>query len=306
MKRLKMCSPATIRGFGSLLVRFPYGASLKPLDSLSSQSLSSSKFSSFSRYSSSGALISFLGHKYGNSDRKISTLQPLCMGRRSCKIAGRKTAQNAKKMKMYSRFGKEVVSAIKKGGHSPVSNPALATLLEKAKEMDIPKDIIDRNIKRASEKGQEAYIEKFYEIYGYGGAGMIVQVLTDKLTRTMPAIRLVLKDYGGKMADSGSIMFKFKRARVVTVKATDVDKDQLLAIALDAGAEDVIEPSIDEDDSEEGSERYYKIVSSMDNYTAILSKLREEGITFETDGGFDLIPLRLVEVCQYRNLNLCY
>ncbi|KAL8522088.1 hypothetical protein ACS0TY_012294 [Phlomoides rotata] len=228
------------------------------------------------------------------------------MGRRSCKIAGRKTAQNAKKMKMYSRFGKEVVSAIKKGGHSPVSNPALATLLEKAKEMDIPKDIIDRNIKRASEKGQEAYIEKFYEIYGYGGAGMIVQVLTDKLTRTMPAIRLVLKDYGGKMADSGSIMFKFKRARVVTVKATDVDKDQLLAIALDAGAEDVIEPSIDEDDSEEGSERYYKIVSSMDNYTAILSKLREEGITFETDGGFDLIPLRLVEVCQYRNLNLCY
>lgn len=99
----------------------------------------------------------------------------------------------------------------------------------------------------------------YFQIYGYGGAGMIVQVLTDKLTRTLPAIRLVLKDYGGKMADSGSIMFKFKRARAVTVKASDVDKDRLLAIALDAGAEDVIEPSIDEDDSE----RYKKLFLCM-------------------------------------------
>lgn len=84
---------------------------------------------------------------------------------------------------------------------------------------------------------------------------MIVQVLTDKVTRSVAGIRGVVKDCGGKMADSGSIMFKFKRARVVTVKASDVDKDQLFGIALDAGAEDIIEPSIDEDNSDEDSER---------------------------------------------------
>lgn len=67
----------------------------------------------------------------------------------------------------------------------------------------------------------------------------------------MAKIREVLKDYGGKMADSGSVMFKFRRVRVVNIKATNADKDQLLAIALDAGAEDVIDPPTYEDDTEE-------------------------------------------------------
>lgn len=82
-------------------------------------------------------------------------------------------------------------------------------------------------------------------------------MLTDKINRSVAGIRGVLKDCGGKMADSGSIIFKFRRARVANVKVTDVDRDQLLTIALDAGAEDVIEPSLDEDDFEEDmSDRY--------------------------------------------------
>ncbi|KAH6835815.1 YebC-like protein [Perilla frutescens var. hirtella] len=293
-----MSSSAAIRGFGSLIVRFSNGVSVKPRSSLSPHrtAILSRNFSSFSWYSSYGDWISFSGPNHGSSERKISTCPPLCMGRRSSKIAGRKTTQDLKKAKLYARFGKEVVSAVKKGGSSLVSNTALAALFEKAKELDIPRDILDRNIKRASEKGQESYIEKFYEVYGYGGAGMIVQVLTDKINRSVACIREVVKDHGGKMADSGSIMFKFKRARVVTVKASDVDKDQLFVIALDSGAEDVIEPSMDEDKSEEDSERHYKIVSSMENYPNILTKLREEGITFETDGGFELIPLTPIEV----------
>lgn len=86
----------------------------------------------------------------------------------------------------------------------------------------------------------------------------MVEVLTDKINRSVAAIREVVKDCGGKMADSGSVMFKFRRARVANIKVTDVDKDQLLVIALDAGAEDVIEPSTydDDDGEEEKSERY--------------------------------------------------
>lgn len=80
---------------------------------------------------------------------------------------------------------------------------------------------------------------------------MVVEVSTDKVNRSVAAVREVLKDYGGKMADSGSVMFKFRRARVVNVKASNVDKDQLLNISLDAGAEDVIEPPEYEDDTEE-------------------------------------------------------
>lgn len=80
---------------------------------------------------------------------------------------------------------------------------------------------------------------------------MVVEVSTDKINRSVAAVREAVKDYGGKMADSGSVMFKFRRVRVVNVKATDVDKDHLLATALDAGAEDVIEPPLYEDDTEE-------------------------------------------------------
>ncbi|XP_010472604.1 PREDICTED: probable transcriptional regulatory protein At2g25830 [Camelina sativa] len=229
--------------------------------------------------------------------RKISISTPLCMGRRSSKIAGRKGAQDSKKAKLYCRIGKEVVSAVKKGGPNPVSNTTLATILDKAKELDVPKDIVERNIKRASEKGQEAFIEKIYEVYGYGGVSMVVEVLTDKINRSVAAIRSVVKDYGGKMADSGSVMFKFRRVRVVNIKVTEADKDQLFMIALDAGAEDVIEPPIYEDDTDEDrEERYYKIVTSSENYSTILSKLRDEGVNFEPDNGSELLPLTTVEV----------
>uniref|UniRef100_A0A7C8YP41 TACO1/YebC-like second and third domain-containing protein n=2 Tax=Opuntia streptacantha TaxID=393608 RepID=A0A7C8YP41_OPUST len=99
------------------------------------------------------------------------------------------------------------------------------------------------------------------------------------------------------MADSGSVMFRFKRARTVSVKVSDADKDQLLEIALDAGAEDVMEPPDDEEDLEENdSERSYKIVSPPECYSAILSKLRDEGIIFELDNGLELIPTNPVEV----------
>ncbi|KAH1245005.1 putative transcriptional regulatory protein [Glycine max] len=198
-----------------------------------------------------GKSLWFDANRDNSQVRRIWSSTPVCMGRRSSKIAGRKGAQDAKKAKLYSRIGKEVVSAVKRGGPNVTSNSVLAAVLEKAKELDVPKDIVERNMKRASEKGQEAYIEKVYEVYGYGGVSMVVEVSTDKIHRSVAKIREVIKDYGGKMADSGSVTFKFKRVRVVNIKATNADKDQLLAIALDAGAEDVIDPPTYEDDTEE-------------------------------------------------------
>nr|XP_029120203.1 probable transcriptional regulatory protein At2g25830 isoform X3 [Elaeis guineensis] len=186
---------------------------------------------------------------------------------------------------------------VKKAGPNPKSNTTLAAVLEKARELDVPKEIVERNIKKASEKGQETYIEKFYEVYGFGGVGMVVEVLTDKITRSVAAVRGVVKDSGAKLADPGSILFKFRRVRVVNIKATDADKDQLLVVALDAGAEDVIEPTVYDDDSEEDhSESYYKIVTEAENYSAILSKLQDEGIAYEPDNGFELLPLNPIEV----------
>ncbi|XP_010526107.1 PREDICTED: probable transcriptional regulatory protein At2g25830 [Tarenaya hassleriana] len=300
-----MASHCSMRGaLGVILHRFSYGLSSKAIANSVNRSLFSkrnslSSLSSVSHYSASPLLAPEEEDRLHSKRqfRRIWTSSPLCMGRRSSKIAGRKGAQDAKKAKLYSRIGKEVVSAVKKGGPNPVSNTALATILEKAKELDIPKDILERNIKRASEKGQEAFIEKIYEVYGYGGVSIVVEVSTDKITRSVALVREVVKDYGGKMADPGSVMFKFRRVRVVNIKVTDADKDQLLSVALDAGAEDVIEPLTYKDDPDEDQEeRYYKIVTSSENYTKILSKLREEGINFEPDNGSELLPLTTIEV----------
>ncbi|KAM1013359.1 probable transcriptional regulatory protein At2g25830 isoform X2 [Malus sylvestris] len=293
-----MGSSSTMRALGAIVHRVSNGVSSKSPNSLVLHwnVLLSRKLSYSSAISSLPPWVSTHMHGGAAARRTIWTVAPLCMGRRSSKIAGRKGAQDAKKAKLYSRIGKEVVSAVKKGGPSPISNMALATVLEKAKELDVPKEIVERNIKKASEKGQEAYIEKVYEVYGFGGACMVVEVLTDKINRSVAAVREVVKDCGAKMADSGSVLFKFRRARVVNIKASDVDKDQLLSIALDAGAEDVIEPPVYEDDTEDSSESYFKIVSSSENYTTVLSKLREEGVSFETDNGSELLPISAIEV----------
>ncbi|XP_007012131.2 PREDICTED: probable transcriptional regulatory protein At2g25830 [Theobroma cacao] len=294
-----MGSSSTVRAVGAILHRFTNGVPSNSFIVSRNGLLKSSRklLSSASSVSSSTPLYQASINSHEHQLRSISTFPPLCMGRRSSKIAGRKGAQDAKKAKLYSRIGKEVVSAVKKGGPNPVSNMVLAAVLEKARELDVPKEILERNIKRASEKGQEAYIEKVYEVYGYGGVSMVVEVLTDKITRSWANVREVVKDYGGKIADPGSVMFKFRRVRVVNIKVTDADKDQLLAIALDAGAEDVIEPPAYEDDTDEDrSESSYKIVSSAENYATILSKLRDEGINFETDNGSELLPITTIEV----------
>ncbi|XP_047328869.1 probable transcriptional regulatory protein At2g25830 [Impatiens glandulifera] len=300
-----MCSSSSsIRTFGIFLYRFSNGLSSRsphsislciyPGTSLLTRGLSSSSTYSFSQW------VRPIDLQSGIFVRKFLTSSPVCMGRRSCKIAGRKGIQDAKKAKLYGKIGKEVVSAVKRGGVNTVSNTVLAALLEKAKELDVPKEIIERNIKRASEKGQEAFIEKIYEVYGYGGVGIIVEVSTDKINRSVAAVREVVKDCGGKMADPGSIIFKFRRARVVNIQSSAaLDKDQLLAIALDAGADDVIEPPIYEDDTHEEedlSERYFKIVTSSENYSTILTKLRDEGISFEPDNGSEMLPITPIEV----------
>ncbi|GJN14971.1 hypothetical protein PR202_gb01853 [Eleusine coracana subsp. coracana] len=285
------------------------GALLQRASSLSSSATALRSASLLNGNGSVGNAGLFLRH----ATRRISTFQPLCMGRRSCKIAGRKDAQNLKKMKRNSKIGKEIVAAIKKGGPSPSSNTALAAILEKARELDIPKEIVERNIKKASEKGQDTYTEKVYEVvYGFGGVGMVVEVLTDKITRSVQEIRNTLKDCGAKLADPGSVTFRFRQARVVNVKVTDADKDQLLSVALDAGADDVIEPNFDdiddelEDDAKKARPNsqsmvkamglFYKIVTTSENYQVVVSKLQEEGINFETDNGYELLPLNPIEV----------
>ena len=123
-------------------------------------------------------------------------------------------------------------------------NPSLAMVLEKARLANMPKANIERAIARVADKSSAALVEETYEAYGPGGIGIVIEVATDNKNRTMPDVRNALQKNGGRMADPGSVMFQFQRKGVIFI--TDKGDDPMM-IALDAGAEDVV----DEDDGTE-------------------------------------------------------
>ncbi|GFR51736.1 hypothetical protein Agub_g14110, partial [Astrephomene gubernaculifera] len=114
---------------------------------------------------------------------------PVEMGRRSAKIALRKGKSDAKKAKIYGRVGKKIIQLAKAGGADPTTNAALDTLLRQAKDLGVPKDVVERNLKRATDSKQGDYQAVTYEAYGPGGTGLVVFCLTDNLNRTASDVK---------------------------------------------------------------------------------------------------------------------
>ncbi|EFJ23332.1 hypothetical protein SELMODRAFT_103622 [Selaginella moellendorffii] len=223
------------------------------------------------------------------------------MGRRACKIADRKAAQGLKRNKVNARLGKEIAQAAKEGGTNLSSNLSLAALVQQAKELHVSKDLIERNIKKAKDKDQQDFTEITYEAYGFGGVGIVVEVLTDNTNRASSFVRDVIKKSHAKMAASGSVLFNFKRAGVVAVKG-NVDSESLLAAAMDTGAEDVVEPELEDGESPEEKKnlvdvRYFKVITAMDDFGRVKAGLKDAGFSIDMDNsGLELVPTELVEV----------
>ena len=148
-----------------------------------------------------------------------------------------KAVVDAKRGALFTKIGNQIAIAAR-GGTDPAMNPSLAMVLEKARHANMPKANIERAIQRAADKSAAAMIEEVYEAYGPGGVGIIIEVATDNKNRTLPEVRHTLDKNGGRMADSGSVMFQFKRKGVIDI--SEKVEDALMA-ALDAGAEDASE-----------------------------------------------------------------
>ena len=148
-----------------------------------------------------------------------------------------KAVVDAKRGALFTKIGNQIAIAAR-GGTDPAMNPSLAMVLEKARHANMPKANIERAIQRAADKSAAAMIEEVYEAYGPGGVGIIIEVATDNKNRTLPEVRHTLDKNGGRMADSGSVMFQFKRKGVIDI--SEKGEDALMA-ALDAGAEDASE-----------------------------------------------------------------
>lgn len=154
-------------------------------------------------------------------------------------IKHRKGRADAKRGKIFSRIAKEIISAVKVGGSGdPKANPRLRIALQKARENNVPNDIIDRNIKKASSADQADYIEMTYELYGHGGVGIIADVMTDNKNRISSDMRIATNKRGGVVANPGAVAFNFDRKGILELTMQEGIEDAVFLAATEAGAED--------------------------------------------------------------------
>ncbi len=155
-------------------------------------------------------------------------------------IKHRKAAQDAKRGKIFNKLIREITVAARLGGGDPETNPRLKTAIARARSNNMPMDTIEKAIKRGTgELEGVSYEELIYEGYGPGGVAIMVEVMTDNRNRTAAEIRKIFSKHGGKMGESGSVAWMFKRVGLITLDATKYSEDEVMEVALDAGAEDI-------------------------------------------------------------------
>jgi YebC/PmpR family DNA-binding regulatory protein len=153
-------------------------------------------------------------------------------------IMHRKNRQDAKRARVFTRLVREVQVAARTGQPDPAANPRLRTALQAARGANVPKENIERAIKRATGGDGEIYDEVRYEGYGPGGVAVIVETLTDNRNRTAAEVRNAFTKLGGSLGESGSVSFQFDRIGEIRYPAEAADADAMLEAAVEAGAED--------------------------------------------------------------------
>lgn len=181
--------------------------------------------------------------------------------------------------RVFTRLGKEITIAAKSGGPDPDNNPRLRTLIQTARSENMPKENIERAIKRAVEKDQGDYKEVIYEGYGPHGIAFLIETATDNPTRTVANIRSYLNKAGGSLGTSGSVDFMFEHKCVFKMKSENpVDMEELELELIDYGGEEVFQ---DED--------AIVIYAPFESFGQIQKYIEDNGYTL-VSGGFERIP----------------
>ena len=203
-------------------------------------------------------------------------------------IKHRKERADSKKGKAFSRASKEIISAVKQGGPDPKSNPRLRIAIQKAREVNVPNDNIERVIKKASGADQADYFEMTYELYGFGGVGIILEIMTDNKNRISSEIRIATNKRGGTVAMPGAVAFNFDRKGILQIKSSQGLEDTVFHAALEAGAEDF-----------EAEGDTYIVTTAPSELYAVKDALAALGIPC-TDASLEMIPKVYVE-CNPEN-----
>jgi len=186
-------------------------------------------------------------------------------------IKRKKEKTDAQKGKIFTRLGREIAMAVRSGGPDPSVNSRLKDVIAKAKANNMPSESIQRSIKKAAgEDTGSGYEVITYEGYGPNGVAVIVEAYTDNRNRTAGDIRHIFDKYGGNLGTTGCVSFLFDRkGQIIIEKDPSIDEDELMMIALDAGAEDF-----------SAEDEYYEILTDPDDFSGVYDALEKNGMTF--------------------------
>ncbi len=187
-------------------------------------------------------------------------------------IKHKKAATDARRGKLWSKIARDIITAAKRAGGDAESNPRLRLAIDKARAANIPKDNIEKAIKKGTgELEGESYEEVVYEGYGPGGVAVMVQALTDNRARTAPEIKKLFERKGGNLGPSNCVAWMFQQKGVMVIDRADADEDRLLEVALESGAGDV-----------STSEHIHEVTCAPPALEAVRDAIRAAGIAIQS------------------------
>ena len=201
-------------------------------------------------------------------------------------IQNKKGKADAKRGKIFTKIGRELMIAVKNGGPDPDNNPKLRDAIAKAKASNMPNDTVQRSIKKASgELSAVDYERIVYEGYGPSGVAVIVDTLTDNKNRSAGNVRSAFTKGGGNMGTTGCVGFMFQEKGEIVIEKGDLDEEELMMMALDAGAEDF--------NSDE--EEVFIITTAPEDFGTVREALEAEGLEF-LEAAVKMIPDTYTEI----------
>jgi YebC/PmpR family DNA-binding regulatory protein len=202
-------------------------------------------------------------------------------------IKRKKGANDAKRGKIFTKLIKEITIAARMGGGDPEGNPRLRSAVTAAKGENMPKDNIDRAIKKGTgDLGGAVYEEILYEGYGPGGVAVLVETMTDNKNRTVADIRHFFAKSGGNLGESGCVAWMFDKKGTLSVDKAGMTEDELMDLALEAGAEDVVE----EEDS-------FQIITAPESFNDVVDQLEKGKVKF-SEASLSMVPKNSIEVAE--------
>ena len=200
-------------------------------------------------------------------------------------IQAKKGKADAARGKVFTKLGRELLIAVKQGGPDPAGNSKLKDVIAKCKAANMPNDTINNAIKKASGEGSTSvYEEVVYEGYGPNGVAVIVNANTDNRNRTASDVRHVFDKAGGNLGTTGCVSYMFNKKGVIVIEkeATTMPEEELMMLALEAGAEDF-----------EATDEIYEITTEPSEFTSVREKLEEAGLTF-LEADVQMVPTTTV------------